>query len=58
MLENIMIGIRLWIQRVRHGMFCNVPFELENYCEYTNKGIIGSVRCQKCGAEFFILNKK
>lgn len=54
MLENI----KLWIKRVKHGMFCNVPFELENYCENTDKGIIGAVKCPKCGAEFFILNKK
>jgi hypothetical protein len=54
MLENI----KLWIKRVKHGMFCNVPFELENYCEKTDKGIIGCVKCPKCGTKFFILNKK
>ena len=58
MFKNIWLDIKLWIQRVKHGMFCNVPFELENYCEKTEKGIVGGVKCPQCGAEFFILNKK
>lgn len=51
-------NIKLWIKRVKHGMFCNVPFELENYCEKIDKGIVGAVKCPKCGIEFFILNKE
>lgn len=58
MFENIIIKIKLWIQRVNHGIFCDVPFELVNYCEQTEKGTVGAVRCPKCKSEFFILNKK
>ncbi len=47
-----------WFKGVKHAMFCNVPFELENYFEDTEQGKVGIVRCPKCEMEFFILNKK
>lgn len=50
--------IKLWIKRVKCSMFCNEPYELLNYYEKTEKGIVGAVRCPKCGNEYFILNKK
>lgn len=47
-----------FVKKIKHAMFCDVPFELENYFEDTEQGKIGAVKCPKCGIEFFILNKK
>ncbi|MBD5591791.1 hypothetical protein FDF37_11280 [Clostridium botulinum] len=56
--EGMLMNIKLWIKRVKCAMFCNKPFELLNYYEKIDKGIVGAVKCPKCGNEMFILNKR
>lgn len=58
MFENITITIVLWVKKVKCAMFCSKPFELLNYCEQTDKGTVGGIRCPQCGNELFIFNKK
>ena len=58
MFENIKIEITSWTKRVKCAMLCNKPFELLNYCEKTDKGTVGGIKCPRCGNEMFILNKK